>query len=416
MLAAGLRSVPLNRDTIYISSIPELLLVAGVFTKEIASSRVLGIDFDFVTYPFCIFYFLLKLKNILHSSAVPWKMYIYILVSSLFSILFLNLEYSNFLKQMIPIVIIFSVNFVIIEDGDWRNIFKLYVKIAYFTAIFGIVQVLLSFAGINILIKIPGRLDSIAYEPSHYASILMPALIYTFFHMKEHKRYFFVMLTALFFTFNLTGYLVFMLVISFAYINPIYFVFSLPVLYYLIFEVFPNFNDNFSKRIEDTTQVFRGNFSILTSSVNANGTTISLYSNLMVAEQNIKDNPLTGAGLGGHEETYDRFYQGSLFRLNWYYGLNAKSGHSLSIRILSEFGVFGFILYITTLIRRLIFLDNDVFRSISLGCFSHFMCKTLKLGGIIDYGTPFFFAMLLINFSEYKKGTRSRQPEKAADK
>lgn len=402
MIAYGLRAIPQPEGNVYVSSFAETILVFCVFTKEIASRRIAGVDIDLFNYPFCILYFIFFLTRIIKKPAVPWKMYLYIILSSLFSIFFLSLAYGGFLKQIIPVVIIFSVNFVIIEDYDWRNIFRLYVKVAYLSAIFGIVQVAVSYVGIDLLIQQPGRLDSIAYEPSHYAAILVPALVFTFFHFGEYKRMFFVMLVALILTYNLTGYLSFLLVIGFAYINPIYIVVTIPVLYYLVFHVFPNFNENFSKRITETLEVFRGDTKVLNTKVAANGTTISLYSNLMVAENNVKHNFLTGAGLGGHNETYFRFYSNSFFRLNYYFGLNSQSGHCLTIRILSEFGILGFILYLITLIRRLIFMDNGIFRSISFACFSHFICKSFKLGGYIDYGTPFFFAMLLINFKEFK--------------
>jgi O-antigen ligase len=126
-----------------------------------------------------------------------------------------------------------------------------------------------------------------------------------------------------------------------------------------------------------------------------------MYSNLIVAQENVKNNPLTGSGLGGNEETYYRLYSNSPFRLNYYYGLNAKSAHSLTIRIISELGILGFLLYLFTLIKNLFLMDRGVFRAISLACLSHFLCKTFKLGGIIDYGTPFFFAMLIINGLNY---------------
>lgn len=402
MFAATIRAIPLRKGEIYISSFPELLLVLSVFTKEIASRRIGGIDFDFIAYPVSIYYFLLFFGRLVSVHGNLWRLYFYVISSSIFSILFFNLEYGNFLKQIIPIIIIYSANFLIIERYDFRNVFKLYVKLAYYSAVFGIIQVIVSYGGISLLNQQAGRLDSIAYEPSHYASLLVPALVFTFFHLQEYKKQFFVMLIALILTYNLTGYLAFMLVIGFAYVNPIYIVVSLPVLYYLIFHVLPNFNENFNQRISETLEVFSGNTSVLNTRVSANGTTISLYSNLMVAEENVKKNFLTGSGVGGHEETYYRFYRNSMFRLNYYYGLNAKSGHSLTIRILSEFGLLGFVLYIVTLIRSLIFLDKGIFRSISFACFSHFVCKSFKLGGYIDYGTPFFFAMLLINFKEYR--------------
>lgn len=216
---------------------------------------------------------------------------------------------------------------------------------------------------------------------------------------------FLVMLLALILTYNLTGYLSFLLVIGFAYINPIYIIISIPALYYLVFHVFSNLNENFSTRINETIAVFQGDTKVLNSKVAANGTTVSLYSNLMVAENNVKQNFLTGAGLGGHDETYYRFYKNSLFRLNYFFGINSQSAHSLTIRILSEFGLLGFVLYIVTLVKSLVFLDKGIYRSISFACLGHFLCKTFKLGGYIDYGTPFFFAMLLINFANYKLST-----------
>lgn len=399
---ARLRTVPLNATQVYLSSWPEFLLVLSVFSKELATRRLFGVDFDLFAYPFAIILLLSHIRNILVSRAIPWSLYLYLLTTSLISIAMLQLGFGGFLKQMIPILIIFTVNFYVIGKYDWRNIFKLYVKFAYYSAIFGIIQVILSFGGVNILIKIPGRLDSISYEPSHYAAILVPALLFTFFHYRQYKKYFFVMLAALVLTFNLTGYLAFLLVVSIAYINPIYILVTVPLLYYLVFYVFVDFNENFNMRIVETQAVFKGDLNILNRTVDANGTTISLYSNLMVARHNLETWNILGSGLGGHEETYHRFYEGSPFTFNYYYGLNAPSGHSLTIRVFSELGIVGLLLYIAVLVRRVILLDKGMFRSISLACLSHFVCKSFKLGGIIDYGTPFFLAMLFINFAQYK--------------
>lgn len=392
-----------NKKT-YTASLAETLLVISVFTKEIGSRRLFGIDFDFIAYPFAILFLLLYLKKIIRSDTLPWKIYAYLIITSLFSILVLQLSYGGFLKQIFPIVIIFSVNFFIIGTYDWRKIFRLYVKFAFFSAAFGIFQVIFSLlTGIKILQGQIGRLDSIAYEPSHYSAILVPALVFTFFHFKHYRVYFFAMLVALVLTFNLTGYMAFLLVISIAYINPLYIMISIPLLYYLIFHVLVNFNENFNLRILETKAVFRGDVNVLTRQVVANGTTVSLYSNLMVAEENLKQGNVIGSGLGGHEQMYYRYFENSSFHYSWFYGLNAPSGHSLTIRIFSEFGLIGFVMYVVTLIRKIVLLDNGIYRSISLACLSHFICKSFKLGGYIDYGTPFFLAMLFINFTYYKK-------------
>lgn len=401
-----------DRLTGYRFSLSEVLLVIAVFSKEVGTSRFLGVDFDFIGYPFFILYFILNFHKIVVSKATPHLLFAYLTFSSLFSILLLNLGYANFLKQLIPILLIFSVNFFIINKSDLPALFRLYVKVTYYTAIFGIIQVILSrFANVEILIKQHGRLDSISYEPSHYAAILLPAMIYCFFHFQSYRKYFFVMLLALILTFNLTGYMVFLTVISFAYINPVYIGLSIPFLYFFTFNVLQDFNENFYKRITDTVDVFSGQKMILGLTTSANGTTVSFYSNLMVALTSVRMNFLTGCGLGGHEEMYYREYSNSIFRFNYYYELNAKSGHSLSIRILSEFGLLGLFLYVYTIIKNLVLLDNGVYKSISLACLSHFLCKTLKLGGYIDYGTPFFFAMFILTHRAFRENRQNGEEE-----
>ncbi|HRN55093.1 MAG TPA: hypothetical protein PLS00_00550 [Niabella sp.] len=399
---------------IYSATLIETLLVLSVFTKEIGSRRVFGVDFDIIAYPFAILIFLLHIKRIALSESFPWKIYLYLILSSLFSILYLQLSYGGFLKQIFPIIIIFSVNFFIIGAYDWRKIFRLYVKFAFLSAVFGIFQVILSLStGIKLLQGQIGRLDSIAYEPSHYSTILVPALVFTFFHFRHYRNYFLIMLLALILTYNLTGYMAFLLVISFAYLNPLYIIVSIPLLYYLIFHVLVNFNENFNIRITDTQKVFQGNVDVLTRQVRANGTTVSFYSNLMVAEDNLKQGNIIGSGLGGHEQMYYRYFKHSSFRYSWFYGLNAISGHSLTIRIFSEFGLLGLVAFITSLIRRVILLDNGIYRSISLACLGHFICKSFKLGGYIDYGTPFFLAMLFMNFRHYRQQTEKAKQKNA---
>jgi O-antigen ligase len=94
---------------------------------------------------------------------------------------------------------------------------------------------------------------------------------------------------------------------------------------------------------------------------------------------------------------YYRRFSNTAFQSNYYYGLNAKAAHSLSVRIVSELGIIGAILYLYTLVKCFLFSRKGVNYAISLGCIGHLFCKFFKLGGYIDYGTPFFFTILLLN-------------------
>ncbi len=388
----------------YKYSWPEVLFVLSVFTKEIGTKQFLGVGFDFISYPFFIFYFIFNITRIVDRKTAPLGVLAYLILSSLISIAMLNMKLDGFLKDIIPIVVILASGFAILKNRSIKLVFLLYVKITYWSAIFGIIQVIFSyFFGIKILTSETGRLDSIAYEPSHYAAILMPALIYTYINLKMFKKYFIVMFLALILTFNLTAYLVFIALFTFASFNPFYILISVPAAYFLFFNILPNLTQNFNTRFNDTFATLNGTKDILGSKLEVNGTTMSFFSNFDVAKYSITLNPVTGCGIGGHEEMYYRNFEGTPFVSNYYYGLNAKSGHSLSIRILSELGLVGMALYIFTLIRNIVFSSKGIHFAISLGCLGHFLCKSFKLGSYIDYGTPFFFTIFILNAREYRR-------------
>lgn len=289
----------LNKGQEYKYSIPELFLVIAVFTKEIGSRNDFGIDFDYIGYPFFILYFFFYFGRIIRYNVTPKILFLYLIFSSLFSLILLNLSMDSFIKQIIPIIIILSVSFTVLKHSNIHEVFLLYVKITFWTAIFGIIQYALTFYDINILVKDPGRLDSIAYEPSHYAALLMPALVYTYLNIKQFKLYFLTMLTALFLTFNLTCYLVFLAIFTFASFHPLYVLVTVPIAYYLLFNILPSFSKNFSVRFTDTLSTLTGEKNVLSSRIQVNGTTLSFYSNFEVAKYSLSQSPLTGAGLGG---------------------------------------------------------------------------------------------------------------------
>jgi hypothetical protein len=133
------------------------------------------------------------------------------------------------------------------------------------------------------------------------------------------------------------------------------------------------------------------------------GTTVSMASNFDVALYTLKKSPLFGSGFGGHETMYHRRFQNNDFKNSWFYGLNYNSGHSLIIRVLSELGLIGFILIIYIIFSRYIKSSKSkVHHFIALACISHLICKSFKLGGYFDYGTPFFFCVLLVNHMNFK--------------
>lgn len=115
----------------------------------------------------------------------------------------------------------------------------------------------------------------------------------------------------------------------------------------------------------------------------------------------MKSNFLTGVSLGNHETLYNEYFSKNSFsNYSYQIGLNSKSAHSLSIRILCELGLLGFLGYIVSLYKLTLFRRPLVDSGISLACLSHFVGKTMKLGGYFDMGTIFFVIVMLVSFEE----------------
>lgn len=386
-------------------------LIISVFTSGLTTFVFNGSAFDVFAYTFFIIYFVFNIGNLLWAKFI-W-IHIALIISSLVAISLLNLSYSRFVLTILPIIVIYSCVYTIIyRRSNVTELFELYVKFALYTAIFGLIQYFASLVGINLHNELKGRINSVAGEPSHYASILLPAVSYTFFHLKRYKIQFSIFLVTLFLTYNLTGYIVFILIIATSYLNPFYYVFSLAIVNYFLFNILPAFNDNFRDRILDTKSALDNGVDVISMDLNVNGTTLSMFSNIDVTKDVLHQSPILGCGLGGHPDMYFRHFENSPFRYNYYFGLNANAAHSLTIRIFSELGYLGGAIYVFIMLKALFISRLNKNRPIILACLSHFFCKTLKLGSYIDFGTPFFFCMLVYCLFDkpilkkiWKKGT-----------
>jgi hypothetical protein len=366
---------------------------------------------DFFGYTFSTLYFVFFLQRLKYSPLLI-KAISFWVATSIISILWLELEFFPFVKQFVPIIIItFSCYDILYRNKlKIKEIFELYVKISFYVAIFGIFQWLLStFAGINILIKEPGLLDSITYEPSHYAAVIVPATIYRLYFFRKNKIEGLILVLSLFLTFSLTSYVVLILTLLIPRIKLITIPLVIGVLY-ISYILLPLAHPRIADRIEAVETTFS------TGAYNfpgANGTVVSFASNLDVAIATLRKSPIWGSGLGGHETMYYKYFEGKPFSKSHNFGLNYNSAHSLTIRILSETGLLGFLAFLILLRKKYIQpIKNDrnilMFHVISLACIGHFLSKSLKLGGYIDYGTPFFLTLLIVNYIAYRNYVKSK--------
>lgn len=378
------------------------LFVFTIFSRELGHTTLAGIDYDLISYNFFILYFLGQLWHFLLNRKMVILLFV-VLIISLLTKLQIGLSITPMLKQIIPIALLYLVSYDVFCRYDYRVLFGHYLTISYFAAIFGIIQLLVKIF-FNVKLLTPYNdlfVDSIALEPSHYAAIILPAAIYSFYYFIDNKLRAAIIILSLLLTTSSTAYVVMLLVLVIIYRKFQYTLLIIPVVYFIYTSVLLNYNKFYFRYI--------GFVSYLDGDAGLNkitsGTTLSFLSNAEVMWAGIKKNPLFGVGLGGHEEMYDIYFQNSSFRYMRLYGLNAASAHSLLIRIISEFGLVGLIAYVYGLGKSLLLKANTYHRIISIACFSHFLSKAFKLGGYFDYGTPFFAMMLLFNYWAYKKET-----------
>jgi len=378
-------------------------LILSIFSKELFSINIGGVSVDLFSYTFFTIYFFFHV----HKFKLPkeyFLLFIILFFSSIISILIFKYEFESFFKVFIPIVIIFSSSYDIIfkRMDNLFSMFNFYLKTTYFVAIFGLIQWSLSLIGVNIIINQPGLLDSIAYEPSHYAVIVSPAALYYLKNFKKNKITSIIINLSLILTFSFTAYFTILVALLISFLNfrnILKLVFSI-FLFVFLFNFFP---DRVKDRWDSLINLVISKKDFRDSSTNL--TTMSFVSNFEVAIFSIRKNFLTGAGLGMNKYLYDEYYSNdNYFQSHRHYGINSQASHSLTLRIISELGLFGIIIYVLFINKNYIKLtkSNRIYHIISLAILTHFLAKTIKLSGYIDYGTPIFVAFLLINKLHYK--------------
>jgi hypothetical protein len=130
-----------------------------------------------------------------------------------------------------------------------------------------------------------------------------------------------------------------------------------------------------------------------------NSSTFALYSNFLIAGQAFESHPITGAGLGSHELSYQRYFDQFLDKnLQKMYGnFNSKDANSLFIRMLSEGGLIGLGLLMVAIFYFFVYKkgikepDLWMLTLINQGVFLMLIVRLLRTGNYIGQGFYFFF-------------------------
>lgn len=411
----------LEETRTYPNQIRSSTLLAVIFTLTIFSKgftvEIPGLGgFNLYAYPILFLYFLFFPNRPRNIGYIISGFFLLFAISLLSKIYF---SYSIFplIKQIIPAFIIFYATINYLRKSDINEVFDIYSKIAYLLSVIGLFLVFLGLFGFNLLgdprfiEEIFGiqfmRLNSLLPEPSHFSVVVLPALIYYYIKFGLKNKRTLTILFALLLTFSLAAYAsIFLTLISYYYKKlTLRSILGVTLLIILSFTFYFSIKP-IKYRVDETINY--SNINNFNNSTNAS--TFSLITNLHVAFHSLEKCILFGVGLGGHEESYEEYFSkidtsNFSFLFDRHAGINAQSGHSLLIRIVSELGLFGLIIFITYIYRFRVFSNsiNTNSYAIYLGCLSYFIARCFKLGGYFDYGIYFFIVIYYINYAQQKK-------------
>jgi len=373
-----------------------------------------------------------------------------------------SLKFSM-IKQMLGIAYSSVAYFSVIKfhDFDLAKVFKYYVSGAFWVSIWGIAEQgmhilgfkdrfagfvieditrLFGFANFweNYKITSTGfnRVYSIMGEPYFLAVALLPAFYYLLNCMigpklvrnrKEWLRLGVVGLCILF-TFSAAGYAGIGMSVILIGVNHGFFdlrrfgVVFIPIFLLVILPQISNLRKLFFElqvRVDDTIKAFVYKGVMDKKEIaKLNSSTFALYSNFLIAGQAFESHPITGAGLGSHELSYQRYFDRFLDKnLQKMYGnFNSKDANSLFIRMLSEGGLIGLGLLLVAIFYFFVYKkgikepDLWMLTLINQGVFLMLIIRLLRTGNYIGQGFYFFFflyAFAAIQIRQYYRNVNA---------
>ena len=304
------------------------------------------------------------------------------LIAQLLGISLSSIYYQNLIKY-------FSV----------KKLFEVYLDFSFYIAIIAIPMFYL-----NINVFSVGRLNGILAEPAHYAAIMLPA-IYSFLRKKKYVRLLVVLLTVILSKSSI-GFIGLALIIIIPLVKvKVFLKYSWIVILLLSFSIYylstvwdkPTDGSGVSSlviRLKETEKslgaIFSGKFE-----KNTNLSSYAFLSNAFITKEILLNKPL-GTGLGSYRHEYDKYYSkmkppAYLIRMNLS-KINKTDANSLFFRMVSDFGIFAFLLIAYFIYRSFKLFKNEK----RIAQQSIFFYLTLKLIREGHYFPPEFYFFLLI--------------------
>lgn len=312
-------------------------------------------------------------------------------------------SYTKLFQQFVVLLLLFLSYDIIFQSLKYNLdiLFDKYLKIAYYVSVLGILQFVIStFFHFNLFSFITlrdtvNRVSSLFIEPGYLGQFLIPAMgviVLSQDFFKKHTLLSFVIIVCYLLSFSAIAYFIgFLMLLKRLYtLYDVKLIRAVCVLLLCYSMVYIGGVMTHSYESDSSTKIGQINMKIVESQKMLNMTTpedfaqlnlssFALASNLYVA-RNAPDR-LLGTGLGSHESNYNRVYKNVVFTMI----LNSTDGYSLLIRILSEFGYVGVLVYLFWVYRH--FNSRNI---INVSTLFFLISIMLRGGHYFMYGVIFF--------------------------
>jgi len=308
----------------------------------------------------------------------------------------ISIPYNFMLSQIIGITIVGTYYYNFIALFNKEEITKVYIKMCLYVSIIGYFLLAINYGEKDY------RLMSIFKEPAHYVIVVIPACYYYL----KNKKYvnFGIIFGTLVLSNSSLGYIGcgLMFLIPYLTLKRIGSLLALlPILFVIFFYVYKE-SPLFKLRVDDTYN----SLNVINTGKFDRDTNLSSYvmiSNIFIAKNNIEDHPL-GSGIGSHHYMHTQRYL-KLMRPPEYLKIQGKEidnsfdANSLFTRILSEFGLLGFILICFVLYKSSKCFDSKEM-IMSQGIFLYFLLKLFRDGHYFPPELFFFIWLFYYSISE----------------
>jgi hypothetical protein len=352
--------------------------------------------------------------------------FLILFVTGLVHVFFGNNTSGQFFKVFLGLFLsYFFYYYVVLElNYDIEQLFKWYLKGAYFASLLGIFQFVSfqirfvsGYRFFNIFNKwgvITGgnfgiRVNSVFAEPTHLGAVISAAFFVALYNLIRKETYglsrlqSIIVIVVYLLSFSGLGQLgVFLafvfLAISFGLVR--YIIILIPIVI-LSFNFLYNNVSEFRERLDSTVGLFINEEEFELGKTH--GSSFILYNNYKVATENFKTNFLFGTGVGSHPTAFDR-YSIAKDIVQWGFNLNSADANSMFLRLMSETGLFGLGIFLIIIIKCYVKRDPNFISFhwlISNAILIMILLNLFRQGHYFLNGFPFFIMLYYFNSVSY---------------